>query len=436
MSPHLVIPAPILQFTDGNGTPLAGGKLYAFAANSTEAKTVYKDPDGTASFPHPMILNARGEVSDTPSGAGMAMYGSGSYKFVLASADGDAQSPVWTQDYVTIPTISAWAESLLAAGGAEAARDELDLGGAAVRDVYEGATYTGNAVAVDGNGRLPAVDGRALVLTGMEDENLPVSTLAVPRSYLAGLGLTWQATNQIEIAMGICRDSTDTANMKLEETLSKEIDSAWEAGDGVGGLDAGNVTGGSWYYVWLIQRSDTGVADALFSSSATAPTMPADYDLRRRIGAVRTDENGHILEFKQHGDLFLWNTAHLDVDPAGASNITTTDALYTLNYVPIGLGLEALITVHIHNGGAAPTAVIHPTSVETIGGGDIGDPENDMPNPEEPGANIYVPATGVAVSNERIWVDANAQFYAVSQDADRWLAVYTRGWVDRRGRDD
>ena len=42
------------------------------------------------------------------------------------------------------------------------------------------------------------------------------------------------------------------------------------------------------YYVYLIKRVDTDVVDAIFSASATAPTLPTNYTLFRRIGSIST----------------------------------------------------------------------------------------------------------------------------------------------------
>jgi hypothetical protein len=51
-------------------------------------------------------------------------------------------------------------------------------------------------------------------------------------------------------------------------------------------LDTGTIAIDTWYYIWAISN---GVTDGtLASTSATAPTMPAGYTFKARIGAVRT----------------------------------------------------------------------------------------------------------------------------------------------------
>ena len=71
---------------------------------------------------------------------------------------------------------------------------------------------------------------------------------------------------------------------------------------GAGGLDTGALAASTWYSIWRIGKAD-GTRAWLFSLSATAPTMPAGYTLRARIGWFRTDGTGnkYPLSFKQVG---------------------------------------------------------------------------------------------------------------------------------------
>lgn len=108
------------------------------------------------------------------------------------------------------------------------------------------------------------------------------------RGHIYGLTLANNAsdsTNDIDIAAGDCAsDSGSPILMVLSSTLTKRLDAAWAVGSGNGGLDTGSVANVK-YYVWLIQRSDTGVVDALFSASGTSPTMPTNYDRKALIGS-------------------------------------------------------------------------------------------------------------------------------------------------------
>jgi len=117
--------------------------------------------------------------------------------------------------------------------------------------------------------------------------------------------------------------------MDLVTGVVKGIDAAWTVGTLVGGLDTGTVAANTLYAIWLIKRSDTGVVDALLSLSFTAPTMPANYDLKRLIGAVRTDATSDLVPFKQVGDHFtyLWNdTPVADIADASITSLAWVTA--------------------------------------------------------------------------------------------------------------
>ncbi len=110
------------------------------------------------------------------------------------------------------------------------------------------------------------------------------------QGYYSGLGVSTNATdsaNDVNIAVGsAAADTSPYALMQLNTALTKRIDANWAVGNNQGGLDTGSVSAAGTYYIWLIQRSDTLVVDALFSLSNTAPTMPTGYDRRRLIGSV------------------------------------------------------------------------------------------------------------------------------------------------------
>ncbi len=85
-----ISPQPKLQFFDGNGVPLAGGKLYTYAAGTTTPLTTYTDSTGTASNTNPVILDSRGEAS--------VWLGDLAYKFRLKTA---TDVDIWTVDNLT-----------------------------------------------------------------------------------------------------------------------------------------------------------------------------------------------------------------------------------------------------------------------------------------------------------------------------------------------
>jgi hypothetical protein len=71
------------QFFDNNGTPLAGGKIYTYAAGTTTPLPSYTTSVGNVARTNPIILDAAGRV---PSG-GEIWITSASYKFVLTDSN-------------------------------------------------------------------------------------------------------------------------------------------------------------------------------------------------------------------------------------------------------------------------------------------------------------------------------------------------------------
>jgi len=128
--------------------------------------------------------------------------------------------------------------------------------------------------------------------------------------------------------------------MTLTAAITKTT-GAWAVGSGNGGLDTGTVANSTWYHVYLIERPDTSVVDVLFSTSATAPTMPTGYTKKRRIGSILTDGSAHIIAFIQVGDRFQWSTPVADVN---ANNPGTSAVTRTLT-VPTGIIVEANLAV-------------------------------------------------------------------------------------------
>ena len=83
-------PPPKLQFFDANGVPLAGGKLYSYAAGTTTPLATYTSAAETTFNTNPIILNSRGEAE--------VWLGSPLYKFKLTTA---ADVEIWTVDNIT-----------------------------------------------------------------------------------------------------------------------------------------------------------------------------------------------------------------------------------------------------------------------------------------------------------------------------------------------
>jgi hypothetical protein len=181
------------------------------------------------------------------------------------------------------------------------------------------------------------------------------------RSYIAGL--TYQnnfadATNDVDIAAGVCMDSGGTYQIVLS-AMTKRLDAAWAVGTNQGGLDTGAI-GNNDYYIWAIGRSDTGVADALFSLSSTAPTMPASYDKKRLFGWFKRS-GGTIVAFTTcelaGGGLQLLHTVPRQ-DVSLANTLTATRRTDALS-VPLNFSVIADILVSMYDASAAGDGIVY-----------------------------------------------------------------------------
>jgi hypothetical protein len=243
------------------------------------------------------------------------------------------------------------------------------------------------------------------------------------KGHLYGLTLSnngTDATNDIDIAVGSAIDSTNAKFMTLGSGITKRLDASWAVGTGNGGLDTGSIANTT-YHMWLIMRSDTGVVDVLFSASAGSPTMPTNYDYKRRIGSILR-EGGAIVAFTQNGDEFLRSIPIQDI---GINTPGTSAVLRTLS-VPLGVKVNALLNIQAidTSGGATGLLMTAPDMADTTPtvnlcdlrlAGTASDPNNTF-------------------MNIRTNTSAQVRSRFSASAASLNLIIHTKGWVDTRGR--
>lgn len=252
-----------------------------------------------------------------------------------------------------------------------------------------------------------------------------VDESAAPRGYIFGLTLsnnTTDAANDIDIAPGqAASDAATSARMTLASAITKRLDAAWSVGTGNGGLDTGSITDTT-YHIWIIRRSDTGVVDALFSTSATAPTMPANYDQKRRIGSILR-VGGIITPFFQFGNIFLKKTPTLDATSPSA----TTATLVALG---LPLGIRVVPIVNVNNAtGDVRTYISSPEVDDLAVGGFSTAPAYDLRVADASSAPVEFFNTNHLITNTA------GQIRHRSNATGGSIAFVVRGWIDTRGRD-
>jgi len=254
--------------------------------------------------------------------------------------------------------------------------------------------------------------------------NLNVSS----RGHLYGLALsTAGSSSTFSIAAGSAYDNANDALMTLASSLSKTT-SAWAVGNANGGLDTGSIANNTWYHVYLIKRADTGVVDALISLSASAPTLPTNYTLSRRIGSLKTNGSAQWTAFTQVGDEFIWSNMVLDVSAANPGTSAVTRALS----VPTGVVVWAKVRAILRNSstGVAPFLLL--SSLDSI------DTTPDVAGAASAPMS-YNGAGGVTGGGLELTIRTNTSAQIRSRisasDPSCTLYINTYGWTDRRGRD-
>lgn len=228
-------------------------------------------------------------------------------------------------------------------------------------------------------------------------------------------------TNDIDISAGGWLDGTFADVMILPSAITKRLDAAWAVGTNQGGLDTGSIANTT-YHVWLIKRFDTGVTDVLFSTSATAPTMPTNYDYKVRIGSI-IRSSGAILGFTQVADTFKLKEPGLSFT-ADNGDLTTARVTKTLAGIPTGVVVEALLTPKFTD--LTPT-IDRVLRIQAL-------TETDVAVTVSNGTHQTVPTDGtldeVVYQQMVVPTNTSAQIGARtgSSDADVYLGCITRGW--------
>lgn len=262
----------------------------------------------------------------------------------------------------------------------------------------------------------------------------PMTTfLTAHRGYIAGLTLSndgGSPNTVIDVAAGVCMSDDVTVLMVLS-TFTKNANAVWAVGTGSGSADGAasytTLGASTWYHVYVIERIDTGAVDVLTSKSATTPTLPTSYTVKRRIGSFRTDGSSHIMKFKQDGDVFQWDATVVDVNASNGTNPGTAAVTRVLT-TPLGVRCQALLQVGFS---ATTPATDNPAGVL------ISDLSVSNQAPSVGNAtilcysqvnNFFAPA--------KVFTDTSSQVRSRLQisTAGTVLSINTTGWEDTRGR--
>jgi len=460
---------PKPQYVDLTGAPATGYQLFWYVGGSTSTKqNTYTDSTGLVANANPIVLNSLGEPA-----SGIFFQAGLTYKAVLASpTDTDPPtSPIWTIDNIkgindTTVTQSQWvagpSPTFVSGTSFTLAGDQTSTFTAGLRlqivdgigtkyatvntAAYNGTTLTTVTTINDGGltlqnplsavsyGLLSAtnisiprfIQAGTSITVSYDTSGRPVINNSAPnvvlRNYIAGLTMsTAGSSGTMTIAAGTATDSTNAAYMTLAASIAKTT-SSWAVGSAQGGLDTGAIANSTWYHFYEINRPDTNVTDVIFSLSASAPALPANYTIYRRIGSGKTDASAHWILFAQNGDEFTWDVPVNDVN---VSNPGTSAVTRTVT-VPTGITVFARCVFNEQNATSSAQNHLYTALSQTD---------------TTPTSTLFDLRTNSAAQvsttiQKSVLTNTSAQF-RTRQDAsgasDAFI-ITTLGWIDSRGK--
>ncbi len=277
-----------------------------------------------------------------------------------------------------------------------------------------GARPTGIAGMVRYNTTIPSVEAY------YNGEWNPLGSGAVPLA-MSGLGLSNDVVTPntiFDIAAGGATSDDNTTFMTLPNQYSKTTGS-WVVGAGNGCLDAGSIAASTWYYVFLIERTDTNIVDVLCSASITSPTYPTNYTVKRLVGFLETDGSSHVLSFTQTGKNYSWTIPTIDLN---AITIGTTALSETLN-VPPGVNVVPYGSYTMSNTGQA---ILWSSPSSTPGS-----PTTTNPFTAAPGFTaLEIGTTGLVTTNlPVVTTNTSSQIAVQATAASTTLSEITQGYI-------
>lgn len=278
-------------------------------------------------------------------------------------------------------------------------------------------------------------DGSASAAKKVLLQNIPGR---LPRGYIDGCEISngTDATNDINIAAGVCRDSTNAVNMTVPALSGKQLDANWAAGGSAGMRNSAVGIANGTYHIYAVRTAASETADIYAHTSTTVSTVltalqaetgGSSYVYARRIGSILR-ESGAIVPVVQVGDEVRRKTRvrTIAATESGTSAVTRTLA------VPTGIVVQAIVDVTGTRGSNGGSAVyLLTTAIEET---------NSTPSSSIFSTMISGTSSDGQHFGGRLLVRTNTSGQIRTRrsnsasDSDDY--IFDCGWIDLRGKDE
>lgn len=260
----------------------------------------------------------------------------------------------------------------------------------------------------------------------------------LPRGYIDGCTISnngSDATNDIDIAAGVVRDSTNAVDITCPAHTGKQLDANWATGSSAGIRNSGAGIANGTYHIYVVAQA-AGASPQYYAHTSTtvatvitalqAETGGSSYIYARRIGSILR-ESATIVPFTQNGDYFLRKTLTTIIS---ANNPGTSAVTRTLD-VPTGIRVRADILASVRNVSSAGVAYSLFTDLDAADD----TPSNTLTDTAD-AANTAASVSSAPV-NKTVTTNTSGQIRSrISfSDANVTVRISVRGWLDARGKD-
>ncbi|MET2828941.1 hypothetical protein [Mesorhizobium shangrilense] len=168
-------------------------------------------------------------------------------------------------------------------------------------------TYNATSMILPGGGNIITAAGDTAMALYLGSGNWQIIDYQASL-YAPGVAPAWGSYKNLKVQVA----SDTTVNVTADELILEDTSGRTYRArtvsltdtistSGANGLDTGSAAASNWYSVWVIYNQLTNTVAALVSLSATAPTMPAGYTFKMRVGWIRYDAQPKLWRTLQYG---------------------------------------------------------------------------------------------------------------------------------------